>query len=109
MPNVRLPLSGDVLQSINPWSWTFNTLGSQFGLVNVNLGYSPAPKLEEQILNDVGSYGRQLGRIGEALEVLLKNLDRSKLGDEDKKALWAFEQQMDEIRGVKKAYRSGSA
>ena len=54
MPNLRLPLSGDVMQTINPWNWFFKSTGSQFGLVNINLGRSADPALEEDILNEVG-------------------------------------------------------
>lgn len=103
MPDVRLPLSGDVLQSINPWSWYLSSVGGQFGLVNINLGKSSDPALERQILDEVGSYGRQLGRIGEALQVLLKHVDPAVLDDDEKKTLWAFESQMEEIRRLKAA------
>ena len=40
----RLPLSGDVTQAINPWSWTFGSASSQVGLVNINLGRSSDPE-----------------------------------------------------------------
>jgi hypothetical protein len=69
MPTFKLPLSGDVTQSINPFT-AFMT-GGQFGLVNINLGQSTAPKVEEEVLSDVATYGKQLGRIGDALIVLL--------------------------------------
>jgi len=46
MPDVRLPFSGNVTQSINPWSWSFSPTGSQFGLINVNLGQSSDPGAE---------------------------------------------------------------
>jgi hypothetical protein len=103
MPKVLLPLSGDVTQTINPWNWFIKSVGGQFGLVNINLGQSTDPALEEQILDEVGSYGRQLGRMGDALAVLLKHLDRSALNDDEKKALWAFESQMAEIQNLKAA------
>jgi len=101
MPNVRLPLSGDVTQAINPWNWMLNSVGSQFGLINVNLGKSSDPQLEEQILEEVGSYGRQLGRIGDVLSVLLKHVKVSDLSDDDKKKIWAFESQLTEIERLK--------
>jgi hypothetical protein len=103
MPNVRLPLSGDVMQNINPWNWFFKSVGGQFGLVNINLGRSADPALEEQILDEVGSYGRQLGRIGDVLGVLLKHLDPAVLSDEDKKKIWAFENQLADIERLKSA------
>ena len=61
MPTFKLPLSGDVVQSINPFT-AFMT-GGQFGLVNINLGQSSEPKVEEEVLSDVATYGKQLGRI----------------------------------------------
>lgn len=73
MPVFRLPLSGNVTQSINPWTWMFNPVGSQVGLVNIELGQSSNPAAEEEILSDVASYGKQLGRIEEALSVLLEH------------------------------------
>ena len=71
MPDFKLPLSGNVAQTINPWTVFFNPIGSQVGLVNVNLGNSSNPAVEEQVISDVASYGKQLGRIGDALVVLL--------------------------------------
>src|SRR5258708_10891853 len=71
MPAFRLPLSGNVTQSINPWTWFFNPVGSQVGLVNIELGQSSNPAIEEEVLSDVASYGKQLGRIEDALIVLL--------------------------------------
>ncbi|MBI5718528.1 MAG: hypothetical protein HZC37_12670 [Burkholderiales bacterium] len=106
MPDVRLPLSGDVLQTINPWNWVFSSAGGQSGLVNINVGKSADPELERQILEEVGSYGRQIGRISEALAVLLKHVDPAVLSDEEKKKLWAFESQVDEVGRLKAARQS---
>ena len=69
MPTFKLPLSGDVVQSINPFT-AFMT-GGQLGLININMGQSSEPKVEEEVLTDVATYGKQLGRIGDALIVLL--------------------------------------
>lgn len=101
MPTFHLPLSGDVTQAINPWSWNLKSWGSQFGLVNINLGKSGDPELEQQILEEVGTYGRQLGRMGDVLAVLLKHLDPKKLSDSDKKAIMAFELQLEEVARLK--------
>jgi hypothetical protein len=101
MPNLRLPLSGDVMQTINPWNWFFKSTGGQFGLVNINLGTSADPALEEDILNEVGSYGRQLGRIGDALGVLVKHIRPEDLSDDEKKKIWALESQLADIERVK--------
>jgi hypothetical protein len=101
MPNVRLPLSGDVTQAINPWNWMLSAVGNQFGVVNINLGKSADPQLEKQILDEVGSYGRQLGRLGDVLGVLLQHVKLSDLSDDDKKKIWAFESQLVEIERLK--------
>jgi hypothetical protein len=60
--------SQNLWQAINPWS--FHQQGTQFGFVNIDLGQTPQPEVEQAVLEKVGSYGRQLGRIGDALTVL---------------------------------------
>jgi hypothetical protein len=68
MPDFKLALAPQQLtQTINPWSWTFGNVS----LFSINLGKSAAPDVEARILDEVGSYGRQLGRIGEALAVVI--------------------------------------
>jgi hypothetical protein len=97
----RLPLSGAVTQTINPWTWVQNLFGNQFGLINIDLGKSSDPELERQILEDVGSYGRQLGQIGDALQVLLRHVRLENLNDEERRAIQAFHYQLDEIARLK--------
>jgi hypothetical protein len=46
---------------------TFYQQGAQFGLINIDLGDTAESDLERKILDRVGSYGRQIGRIGDAL------------------------------------------
>ncbi|MEP0235489.1 hypothetical protein [Roseibium sp.] len=107
MPEFRLPLSGDVTQAINPWFDMFKAFGSQFGLININLGRSPAPEIEQKVLQEVGSYGRQLGRMGDALNVLIEKLE-PKLGDlskEERLALDAFRVMQAEIDQIKSDHR----
>jgi hypothetical protein len=71
MPTFKLPLSGDVVQAISPWTAFMSPFGSQIGLFNVTIGQSSEPAVEGDVLSDVASYGKQLGRIGDALIVLL--------------------------------------
>jgi hypothetical protein len=61
-------------QDINPWTWVNPFAHSQIGWINVNLGKSSDPALERRILDDVGSYGRQIGQLGDALEAVLNHL-----------------------------------
>jgi hypothetical protein len=56
-------------RSINPFT-AFMT-GGQLGLVNIKLGQSGDPAIEADVLSDVATYGKQLGRIGDALAVLI--------------------------------------
>ena len=88
-------------QAINPWS--FYQQGAQFGLVNIEIGQTPRPDIEQAILEKVGSYGRQIGRIGDALEVLLNHVKLDGLNDSERDALDILRGQLAEIRQVKQA------
>lgn len=91
----------DLWQAINPVS--ISQRGGQFGLINIDLGQTPAPLTERTILEEVGSYGRQLGRIGDALEVLVRHFGRQGLGEAENDALDIVLGQLAEIRQIKKA------
>jgi hypothetical protein len=105
MPTFKMPLSGDVVQSINPWTAFFSPIGSQFGVVNINLGQSSAPQVEEDILTDVASYGKQLGRIGDALVVLLAHFHpRAPLSDDEISAIDALKDMLTQIAEVKERH-----
>ena len=86
-------------QAINPWSFAFT--GDQVGLVNISIGETRHPEVEREILDEVGSYGRQLGHIGSALEVLIDHFDQSTLGQPEKDALAILKGELAEIRQVK--------
>ena len=107
MPDFKLPLSGDVIQAINPWNWFFKSEGGQFGLVNINLGKSADPELEQRILDDVGSYGRQLGRIGEVLEVLLNHVKLERLDAKERAAVEDFTLQLAQVKRLKAQHGRG--
>jgi len=103
MPTFKLPLSGDVVQSINPFT-AFMT-GGQFGLININLGQSSEPKVEEDVLSDVATYGKQLGRIGDALIVLLDHFHpRAPLTGEETAAIDALQEMLERIAQVKERH-----
>ena len=94
----RSPFSGDVMQTINPWTW--------IGL-NINLGNSGEPEIERLVLDEVGSYGRQLGRIGDALAVLVKKARDPNYAftEKDSNTLDDLLSQVRAVDGVKKSYR----
>jgi hypothetical protein len=91
-------------QAINPW--TFMNQGAQFGLVNISLGQTPRPDIEQKVLDEVGSYGRQLGWIGDALEVLIDQVKLDGLAPADRDALNILKGQLAAIRKVKQRQRA---
>ena len=86
-------------QAINPM--TFYQQGAQFGFINVDLGQTAEPDVERAILDKVASYGRQLGRIGDALEILLKHVRLDGLTQAEKDALAILQGQLAAVRQVK--------
>ena len=91
LPSVNWPLSGAVTQTFFPW---VNNLV-------VDLGQSSNPDIEKEVL-PVASYGKQLGRIGEALIVLLRHLpDGAKLEGEEQRAIESLKTMLEEIADVK--------
>ena len=103
--SMRWPFSGDVTQAINPWNFFVRQM-SQIGFININLARTPAPELEQSILEEVGSYGRQIGRLADALDVLVGTLDRSKLEEPQLRAIMAFREQLVGVRAVKSKGRA---
>src|SRR5436305_14921023 len=99
------PFSGGVAQNILPWNWFANFVGNKFSWFTVNLGRSSAPDVEAEILDEVGSYGRQLGRIGEVVEVLVNKLPRDNLTEHDRAAVEDVSAQVREIKRVKEQLR----
>jgi hypothetical protein len=105
MPDFRLPLGGDVVQSIAPWTGFFSNLGNNFSLFSLNLGRSSNPDLEQEILSEAGSYGKQLGRISDALAVLVAHFkpDRD-LTDDEARALRDLKRLLEDIAEVKQKH-----
>lgn len=58
------------------------------------------------MLDEVGSYGRQIGRIGDALEVLLDHLKLDRLSQVERDALSLRRGQLAAVRGVKRRVRA---
>ncbi len=87
-------------QTINPWSWSFGDIS----LFTVNLGQSSEPAFEARVLEQVGTYGRQIGRIGEALAVILKTLDLSALDAKDAAVIEALQTQLKQVADLKTSH-----
>ena len=106
MATFKLPLSGNVSQNINPWNWFDNMTDGQVGLVNVNLGRSSAPEVEQEILESVGTYGRQLGKMCDAVQVLMRHMPKdTKLNEQEQKAMESFARMTADIDEVKESVR----
>ncbi|MFM7631546.1 MAG: hypothetical protein ACKO43_07075 [Alphaproteobacteria bacterium] len=104
-PMTALPLSGDVTQTINPWTWwnsAVNQLGGQFGLININTMASGDRALEQQIVENVASYGKQLGRMMEAVNVLIdKGITLNDLTPQQKNQIKDFQTMAAQIAAAK--------
>lgn len=88
--------SGDVSQ------WFDILSGNDLSFIKVNMGRSANTDVEDAVLSEVGSYGRQLGRIGEALEVLIEHFDPKRpLTKDEQIALDDFRAMLRDIAGVK--------
>jgi hypothetical protein len=86
MPAIKLPLSGDVTQTFN-----------------INVGESSDPDIEKDAICKA-SYGRQLGRIGEALIVLLNHVKLTELTPEEHEAINDLKRMLHDIADVKKRH-----
>lgn len=75
-----------------------------FSLFNVNLGTSSNAAVEQEALEKVGSYGRQIGHLAEALELIagrLKLLESKDLSQQEKDVLRVFLGDVAAIRNIK--------
>jgi hypothetical protein len=99
----KLPLSGDVVQWINPVTWFAS--GNQI-TANVYLGESSSPETETEVLDRVGTYGKQLGQITDAIIVLLRHLpDRESLTRKESDVIKAFEKMANDIADIKEKHK----
>ena len=101
----KLPLSGDVTQEFNPWFWWRNSIG-QLGFININEMKVSDSEVEREIIENVAGYGKQLGRIGEALSVLLKHTRLPDLRPGEQQALREFAEMASEIAAVKSGHEA---
>lgn len=96
MSHINFPLAPNMLsQSILP-NWGFS-------LFTVNLGASSRPEVEYEVLQNVGSYGKQIGHLAEALEVVIKQLHLldQDLPQKDRDALQIFLGDIAKVRHIK--------
>jgi hypothetical protein len=102
MPTFKLPLSLDMVQAVSPWTALWSPIGIQMGFANVTIGQSSEPAVEADVLSDVASYGKQLGRIGDALIVLLGRFHpMTPLTEEETAAIDDLKNMLEQIAAVK--------
>ena len=99
MASVYMPLQvapSSLTQTILP-NWSFS-------LFSVNLGATSNAKVEQQALEQVGSYGKQIGHVAEALEVIIQRLrllESKDLSQGEKDALQVFLGDVAAVRKIK--------
>jgi hypothetical protein len=98
---VAFPLSGNVTQAINPWSWWFKFTGNQVGFINVYEMQSSDSEQERKIVEEVASYGKQLGRIVEALSAVLRHERFTESHLDEEPAIKRFLEMADQISALK--------
>jgi len=107
MANFYMPLQlapSSLTQPILP-NWSFN-------LFSVNLGNTSNAKVEQQALERVGSYGKQIGHLAEALEVVIQRLDllqSKELSQGEKDALQVFLGDVSAVRKIKSSFKKEEA
>ena len=107
MANFQMPLSGNVTQTINPMTWFNNLAGGRFGLINIDLGKSSDPALEQRILDEVGSYGRQIGQLSDAMNAVLDHLPTETWSPDGRKAVRKFRDLLADVNDVRAQHQRG--
>ncbi|PVZ11058.1 hypothetical protein [Actinomycetospora cinnamomea] len=99
MLGLRAPWSGDVRQVID--TSLLRATGTQLGFININEQAAGSAELEQRIVTQEASYGRQLGRIMDALAVLMRHTDHEVLAPDERAAFDALLAMRDRIDAVK--------
>jgi hypothetical protein len=97
MPLQLAPTS--LTQPILP-NWSFN-------LFSVNLGATSNAAIEQEALQNVGSYGKQIGHLAEALEVVIQRLrllEAADLPAGDRDAIQVFLGDVAAVRKIKASH-----
>ena len=96
--DVEWPLSGDVML---PWTLWVKSLNQQLGFININNVESSDSETEKKIIEEVASYGRQLGWIIEVLDIVLSR-HKQDFEDLTKEERASMDQFYDLIRNIEK-------
>jgi hypothetical protein len=96
--DLRAPLSGDVSQAIRA---AFADHVGQLGLINIGTAASGDPELERRIVDQVASYGRQLGWVLDAVDALIRARDPAAYGADDQEAFERVATLRADVEGLK--------
>jgi hypothetical protein len=92
----------DTIGSYNPvTSWLSGAM-SQIGFINITNMSSGDRDLEKSITREVAGYGRQLGRITEALQAVCSHLDYTNWGSDEQQAVKDFTGMAHDIQAHKR-------
>ncbi|HEY4419079.1 MAG TPA: hypothetical protein VGN22_06170 [Pseudonocardia sp.] len=87
-------------------TWDYRPVTSWFDNFTVNLNSRDA-ELEEHVLGNVGSYGLQLSRILDAVNLLVGELDLDRLTPEQQRVVVRLEDLAEDVRRSVAEYRGG--
>jgi hypothetical protein len=74
-------------------------------VININLGQSSDPDVEQEVLSDVGTYGKQIGRMADALIVLLAHFHPERpLTSQESAAIDALKDMLNKVADVKQKH-----
>lgn len=104
---ISMPLSGDVLQTINPWTIWLKSWNQQLGFINITNVESGDYEMEKRIIEEVASYGRQLGWISEVLNLVRNRVDFGVLDKEQSESLEQFDKLIEDVKAIKEKSGSG--
>ncbi|GAA1230774.1 hypothetical protein [Pseudonocardia alaniniphila] len=96
---------------VNPFgnflrTWDYRPVTSWFDNFTINLNSHDA-ELEEHVLGNVGSYGLQLSRILDAVNLLVSELDLDRLTPEQQRVVVRLEDLAEDVRRSVAEYRGG--
>lgn len=97
----RMPLSGNVVQSINPMTEFMKKV--TMSLFSVHIGGSKNPVAEEVVNREYGNVFDQLQIVADALEVVVSKYPMHGLTERETLAILTFKAMMDRIDTVEQA------
>jgi hypothetical protein len=90
-------------QLINPFYW-LNSGTDQVGFINISGAASAKPELEADIIENVATYGRQLGRVADVLQAVLAEMHPDRWPPAEQEAVRQFRDMTAQIAAVKAGY-----